>query len=222
MIRGKYGEEQGECTKEVRDGYGVGWWKAIRKEWHLVSSRFSFMVGNGWRVRFWKDKWCGSSPFCDSFPSLFALVVSKNAWVNDVWSSTNGEGSWNLHFCRPFNDWEVDEVDKFLLSLNGKSVQWDDDRVLWTETKCGKFFVKSLYKALEPGSTISFPLNIIWKSCVHPKVSFFGWEATWGKALTLDQIQKRGWLLVNRCYLGQMHGESIDHILLHCANARTL
>ena len=94
--------------------------------------------------------------------------------------------------------------------------------MLWTESKCRKFSIKSLYKALEPSSTISFPSNIVWKSCVQPKVSFFGWEATWGKTLTLDQIQKRGWLLGNRCYLCQMHEESIDHILLHCAKTRTL
>ena len=57
---------------------------------------------------------------------------------------------------------------------------------------------------------------------MQPKVSFFGWEATWGKALTLDQLQKRGWPLANRCYLCQMHEESIDHILLHCGKTRTL
>ena len=151
----------------MRDGHGVGWWKAIRKEWYLVSSRLSFMVGNGRRMRFWKDNWCGALPFCVYFPSLFALAVSKDAWVNDVWSSTNGGGSWSPDFSRPFNDWEVDEVDRFLLSLNRKSVQRDEeDRVLWKETKCGKFSVTSLYKALEPSSTISFPSNIIWKSCV--------------------------------------------------------
>ena len=120
---GKDGEEQGGwCTKEVRNGHGVGWWKAIRKEWYLVSSRLSFMVGIGRRVRFWKDNWCGTLPFCVSFPSLFALAVSKDAWVDDVWSSADGGGSWSPLFSRPFNDWEVDEVDRFLLSLNGKSV----------------------------------------------------------------------------------------------------
>ena len=123
VIRGKDGEEQGGwCTKEVRNGHGVGWWKAIRKEWYLVSSRLSFMVGIGRRVRFWKDNWCGTLPFCVSFPSLFALAVSKDAWVDDVWSSADGGGSWSPLFSRPFNDWEVDEVDRFLLSLNGKSV----------------------------------------------------------------------------------------------------
>ena len=58
MIRGKYGEEQGSwCSKEMRSGYGVGLWKAIRKEWHVLSNRISFMVGSGQRMRFWKDRW---------------------------------------------------------------------------------------------------------------------------------------------------------------------
>ena len=83
-------------------------------------------------------------------------------------------------------------------------------------------FVKSLYKALGSGPSVSFPSNVIWKTCVQPKVSFFGWEATWGKALTLDQLQKKGWHLANRCYLCQMHEESIHHILFHCAKTRTL
>ena len=48
VIRGKYGEEQGGwCSKEVKGGYGVGLWKAIRREWHIVSNRLSFVVGNG-------------------------------------------------------------------------------------------------------------------------------------------------------------------------------
>ena len=69
-----------------------------------------------------------------------------------------------------FNDWEMDKVHSFLLGLNEKSVQWDlEDRVLWIETKCGKFSVKSLYKDLESGPSASFPLNVIWKSCVQPK-----------------------------------------------------
>ena len=94
-----------------------------------------------------------------------------------MWSFTEGGGSWSPHFSKPFNDWEMDEVHSFLLGLNGKSVQQDvEDRVLWIETKCGKFLVKSLYKAPEFGPSASFPLNVIWKSCVQPKVSFFGWE----------------------------------------------
>ena len=37
-----------------------------------------------------------------------------------------------------------------------------------------------------------------------------------GKVLTLDQVQKKGLVLANRCYLCQAYEESIDHLLLHC------
>ena len=79
VIRGKHEEERsGWYSCEVREGYGVGLWKAIRKLWHLISSSLSFAVGNGQRVSFWRDKWCEDKPLCDSFPSLFALAVSKD------------------------------------------------------------------------------------------------------------------------------------------------
>ena len=40
------------------------------------------------------------------------------------------------------------------------------------------------------------------------------------KVQTLDQVQKRGWALANRCYLCQAHEESIDHLLFHCKKTR--
>ena len=87
-------------------------------------------------------------------------------------------------------------------------------------SKDGVFSVKSLYRALQPVSLASFPSKIIWNSCVQPKLSFFAWEASWGKVLTLDHLQKRGWALENRCFLCQMCGESIDHLLLNCERTR--
>ena len=71
------------------------------------------------------------------------------------------------------------------------SVQQDvEDRVLWIETKCEKFSIKSLYKALGFDSSVSFPSNVIWKTCVQPKVSFFGWEARGEKLLLWTNSKK--------------------------------
>ena len=47
----------------------------------------TFSMGDGRRLRFWKDKWCGNNTLHDSFPSLFDLAVSKDAWVVDCWDS---------------------------------------------------------------------------------------------------------------------------------------
>ena len=62
VIIGKYGvEEGGWCSLEVREG-------------HDFRSKISYVVGNGRRIRFWKDIWCGGIPLRTSFPSLFTIL----------------------------------------------------------------------------------------------------------------------------------------------------
>ncbi|RVW37057.1 Translation initiation factor IF-2, chloroplastic [Vitis vinifera] len=124
---------------------------------------------------------------------------------------------------KAFNDWEVEEAERFMERIQSKRVIEDvEDTVSWTETKSGKFSVKSLYIALEAGGSSLFPLSFIWNANVQPKISFFAWEATWGKALTLDLVQKRGWALANRCFMCLEKEETINHLLLHCSRTRAL
>ena len=127
-------------------------------------------------------------------------------------------GGWNPNFSRPLN-----EVECFLSRIQDKVVAEErEDEVFREVTKSGSFSVKSLYSILEEVRVGPFPTSIVWNAKVPPKVSFFAWESTWGKVLTLDQLQRRGWSLANRCFLYYAHEESIDHILLHCEKARLL
>ena len=141
----------------------------------------------------------------------------------ELWDSSGEEGVWRPRFSRPFNDWEVEEVERLLLTIQGRRLNLNlEDRVLWKETKDGIFSVKSLYSALVSRSVVQFPNSIIWSPCVPTKVGSFAWEASWGKVLTLDQLKKRGWILANRCFLCCAEEESIDYILIHCTKARVL
>ena len=91
-----------------------------------VSNYIVFSVGNGRRIRFWLDSWCGDEALCNSFPSLFALAVSKEEWVAEVWDPS------------VFNDWEVVLVEWLLLTIQGKRVSAEvEDREIWKKTKVG-------------------------------------------------------------------------------------
>ena len=48
---------------------------------------------------------------------------------------------------------------------------------------------------------------------VPTKVAFFAWEATWGKVLTLDRLQRRGWQFPNCCFLCGCAEESVKEVL---------
>ena len=70
----------------------MGHWKAIGNGWMEFSKRVAFKVGDGRRVRFWKDRWCGDEALSISFPSLYALSTSKEAWVAEVWDAMGEDG----------------------------------------------------------------------------------------------------------------------------------
>ena len=63
-----------------------------------------FIVGNGTKIRFWTDHWCGCTTLSQSFSHLFAMVVHRNTTVEEMWDQNFSQGGWNLRFLRDFND----------------------------------------------------------------------------------------------------------------------
>ena len=224
VISHKYGEEEGGWhTREVNRRNGVGLWKAIKKKWSLLDSRLAYHVGSGQRVRFWTDKWCGDEPLCESFSSLFSISLFKNVWVSEVWYPAGDGDGWTPLFARVFNDWEIEMVELLLHKIQVFRVQREEeDRVIWTASNDGTFSIKSLCSILERGGSSMFPSKSIWRIRVPPKVTFFSWEASWGKVLTLEQLQRREFSLANKCFLCLSEVETMDHLLLHYVNTRVL
>lgn len=76
------------------------------------------------------------------------------------------------------NDWELDDIERFLYKLQGKLVNREgEDRIVWRDSINEVFYVKDLYFVLELACVIPSPLGIIWNTWV---------PSSWGKVLTLD------------------------------------
>ena len=85
VINRKYGELVGGWNKgDIRGGYGTGVWKDIRKGRHTLFQNDVFSLGDGRRLRFWKDIWCGEVTLSNAFPNLFNMVAHKEVLVVDV------------------------------------------------------------------------------------------------------------------------------------------
>ena len=97
-----------------------------------------------------------------------------------------------MKFIRDFNDWELDMVGNLLHVLRGHRITWEEDSVFWKEGGNGQFRVMEAYSQVDRPLAVVFPKNKIWVERVPTKIMFFAWEATWGKIMTLDRLQKRG------------------------------
>ena len=88
----------------------------------------------------------------------------------------------------------------------------EEDSVFWKEGEDGLFKVKKAYSVLANTEGAEFPHSNVWVDRVPTKIAFFAWEAAWGKVLTLDRLQRRGWQFPNRCFLCGCEEETINHI----------
>ena len=113
-----------------------------------------------------------------SFPSLFSLVANKEAKVADIWESREGVGCWSPTFISPINDWELEEMIRFLQTLNDQNFRpMGEDKLLLKNAKEKGFSVKIMNKCLDTSPAVEFPYRLVWNPVVPPKIGVFAWEA---------------------------------------------
>ena len=87
------------------------------------------------------------------------------------------------------------------------------DKVLCKGSVGASFTVSEAFSSLASGYAILFLAKGVWVPSAPTKAAFYAWETAWGKVLTLDKLQRRGWHLPNRCYLCGCAEETIHHLL---------
>ena len=83
----KYGSSWGGWSSDIVWGpYGVSLWKSIRQEWPSFLKHLTFDVGDGAKVKFWHDRWCGVLCLKDAYPKLFTISRTRDASMADPMS----------------------------------------------------------------------------------------------------------------------------------------
>ena len=219
VIDSKYGG-QGNfwVSNRVNTPHGVSLWRHIRAGWDVFSQHISYTVGDGSRLRFWHDMWCGDLPLRSQFPSLFQLARAPEASVADLCHFQGTNCVWDIAFNRSVQDWELEMIESFMTLIYSSRIRPGvADSLCWNPSSRGLFEVRSFYSILiHPISQDSFPWKGVWKAKVPPRVAFFVWTSALGKILTTDNLRKRRVMIQDWCCMCRMSGESVNHLLLHC------
>lgn len=178
------------------------WWKEIHKVCENVESGIWFdnclewVVGEGQKVKFWKDKWIGEEPLCSRFPRLYMVSECKDTTIMEVGHWEANVWVWDLKWRRQRLVWEAGLEDQLLLLLNGKNpIKGKVDSWKWKEDGEDIFSVKSAYNKLQgvPIEGNNKVFETLWRTRVTPKAQLLGWRLFLDRLPTKAKLIHRGY-----------------------------
>ena len=113
-------------------------------------------------------------------------------------------------------DWEVEALSSFMAQVYVIIPNLEEeDLARWKFDKSGRFGVSSFYTNLGGQQRIFLPWKAIWRKKVPLTVVFFSWTVVVETIQTIDNLRRRGQLVVNRCIMCKVAEETVYHLLIH-------
>ena len=179
----------GCCTRSVNGPYGVALWKSINQGWPSFSRYILYDIGDGSKVKFWQDHWCGETPLVVSYLDLFRFCRNKEASMVELMKSPNGVLFWDVSSFKGVHVRESEALSRFMETIYGSSIRgFGENKMCWIPSKDKGFLVKDYYRIFVGPTIFSFPWRSIWKQKIPSRIAFFVWSATLGKCLMIDNL----------------------------------
>lgn len=229
IVEEKYGfDDGGWRTKQCNAAHGVSIWKQIGAVQDDFFDKVQFKIGKGNKIRVWEDKWFNQGSMADLCPNLYRTSIAKFNTISEAYCANSDGFYWELGIThRRFNEVEIGELSLAFSMLDSIVFYPDEeDSLVWLRDNSGNFSVKSAYYLSTSDSTsASFPHKHVWSKAWPHKVSFFLWQCVLDRLPTLDNLQKRGYVLVtpsgnpriNVFCLCKQGAESNAHLFLTCS-----
>ncbi|KAJ4813587.1 RNA-directed DNA polymerase (reverse transcriptase)-related family protein [Rhynchospora pubera] len=179
-----------------------------------------FKISSGKSASFWLHNW-GLGILCYSYSDLYSYCIDQHLLVstflanwNDIFGLFRPSLLASTSACQHLTSL-LQTISSFLSVTTTQESQQPDQ--LHCTLKNDSFTSAAFYKFLKLLPQIPSRLKYIWKLKVPPRVKTFIWLLLQNKLATIDNLQRRGMTLVNRCSLCQIECESVFHISNSCS-----
>jgi hypothetical protein len=177
----------------------------------------SFSIRNGSEIRFWEDRWLGTTTLREQYPALYNIVRHKSDTLQKVMETSPP----SMSFRRDITGPRLVSWNELLQRLASIQLVPGADEFRWNLTKNGKFSVSSMYKALIIPNQPIMNNKYIWKMKIPLKTKVFAWYLRRGVILTKDNLAKRNWHGCTKCVFCHEQ-ETIKHLFFSCPVARSI
>ncbi|RZB60409.1 Dual specificity protein kinase YAK1-like [Glycine soja] len=210
-----YGRNSADCSP---------WWKDLRavfQQQHSNSfiNNMRWKVGDGVRIRFWKDKWReGDLTLQAKYPALYQVSTQQNHSINSMGLLVDNRWEWQFQWRRNLFEHEIGIAAAFMADIEDVHIQPSyRDLLLWSADSGGSYTTKSAYtllKAEDRQASEDSASKIIWSLKIPPRATAFAWRIFKNRLSTKDNLRRRHVELPSyNCPLCDMEEESVGHVI---------
>lgn len=183
-------------------------------------------LGNGRKLKFWKDIWLAQASLAQSFPLCFSFSTKPECCVVDFWKPDQNGATWDLAFRRDLWDWKIWEAGH-LLELLDHSNFLNEDSTFWIPDSSSNFSVSSCYWQLQKMQNVAIkavylPVKVIRDAIISARICFFMWELA-NRAL-FNKVKLKRILGVQNdlCLLCNNEPGILTHLLFTCSYTKEI
>ncbi|KAH1119081.1 hypothetical protein GYH30_047754 [Glycine max] len=232
VLLSKYGGWNALCSGRDSAHFSH-WWKDLRSVFHQhhsnnIINNLRWKVGDGLRIKFWKDKWReGDLSLQDKYPSLYQVSTQQNHSINSMGLLVDNRWEWKFQWRRNLFDHEIDMAAAFMADIVEFQIQPSSrDLLLWGPDSGGPYSTKSAYnflKDVDTQVTEDSASKIIWNLKIPPRASAFSWRIFKNRIPTKVNLRRRHVELPSyNCPLGDEEEETVGHVMYSCIKTRYL
>lgn len=170
-------------------------------------------LGKGDSIMFWSHDW-GTGILRHQFAILYTFVLEENVSVADALSVADLQTLFKPNLSQEAVT-QLLQLHQVLQETHTQLTE-EPDKAIWRRNSQGQFTVRSLYHFIKNRPTVQTHVHRIWKIVAPPRMQVFAWLMTQNKILTIDNLMKRGWTMVNRCVMCKSATETVLHLFEEC------
>ncbi|XP_052622513.1 uncharacterized protein LOC128127842 [Lactuca sativa] len=204
-----------------------GVWNNIQKAINALESLhidyhdyFNLIPNGNVKILFWKDSWCGKSPFQVKYPHLYKLEKVKCCLLSNRLTEAGFTWDWRHE---PSSGVELHELLGLYRDI-GDMVVTNTSRSYgfsFSLTSDGEYKVGDMRRMIDSKLTSYKGSVICWSKLIPLKVRCFVWRATFGCIPVADSLNKRGVQTQSQhCPMCGNERETATHLLLDCEFAQ--
>ncbi|KAJ4763730.1 Ribonuclease H-like superfamily protein [Rhynchospora pubera] len=187
----------------------------------IFQTGLTFAVGNGQSILLWHHNW-GYGILRFNLQELYSFTLHNqltlSTFANNIINPLN-----LFNHLLPSSTNALSQLRSLIIIINNlrhsdqNFLSTTPDKPIWKlPGASGTFSTNSTYHFIKLNPLHSSSLSKIWSFKMPPRFQIFIWRMLQNKIATLDNLQRRGWSLPNRCVLCYCNSESTTHLFSHC------